>query len=283
MYPANLIELNTEGLIPGVVIQNNVVAFNANNGIFISGIDGGGGSLNNPVGFDQIINNTVIGGVIEPGVDLGSQYLFGFLFERGGIAFADEVDRDTLRLGSDVDSAFTDTAAALSSPDLFGQGLEPVDGQFTLSLGTGGQATFRFTDNFLTGNDSPTPDLVIFEAGASETVRVEISRDGQNYTFVGNANGLNNTIDIDQFGFDSTDRFAFVRLTDLVSSLDQDTDSFGPAGADIDAVGALSTRSCERIHSGCSGHCCDSKCGSNVVKQHRCEFPNRHRRHSSEQ
>ncbi len=240
-YPANLIELNTEGLIPGVVVQNNVLAFNANNGLFINGLDGGGGAINNPVGFDKIINNTVIGGVVEPGVDLGAQIFSGFLFERGGISFADEVDRDSLRLGSDVDAAFTETVAALSSPDCFGHGPEPVDGQFTLSLGTGGQAVFRFTDNFLTGNDSPTPDLVIFEAGASETVRVEISRDGENYFFVGNASGLNNTIDIDQFGFDSFDRFAFVRLTDLVSPLDEPTVAFGPAGADIDAIGALST------------------------------------------
>ncbi len=32
-----------------------------------------------------------------------------------------------------------------------------------------------------------------------------------------------------------------MRLTDLVSSLDQPTDAFGAAGADIDAIGALST------------------------------------------
>jgi len=152
----------------------------------ISGIDGGGGALNNPVVFDQIINNTLIGGVVKAGVDLGSQIFSGFLFQRGGISFADDIDRDSLSLGSDVDSAFTDVAAALSSPDYSGPG-EPEDGEFTLSLGTGGQATFRFTDNFLTGSDSATPDLVIFEAGVSESVRVEISRDGENYRFVGNA------------------------------------------------------------------------------------------------
>ncbi len=121
-YPANLMELNTEGLIPGVVVQNNVLAYNANNGILISGIDGGGGALNNPVGFDQIINNTLIGGVVEAGVDLGSQIFSGFLFQRGGISFADEVDRDSLSLGSDVDSEFTDMVAALSSPDFVGRG-----------------------------------------------------------------------------------------------------------------------------------------------------------------
>lgn len=252
-YPANLIELNTEGLVPGVVVQNNVLAFNANNGIFISGIDRGGGAINNPVGYDLIINNTVVGGVIEPGVDLGSQIFSGFLFEKGGISFADEIDRDSLNLGNDVDSAFTDTVAALSSPDGTGRGNEPEDGEFTLSLGTGGQAVFRFTDNFLTGNDSPTPDLVIFETGASETVRVEISRDGEVWEDVGTASGINPTIDIDARGHDSNDRFAFVRLTDEPNQRDEPTPAFGAAGADIDAVGALSTVPAERYTPGAQG------------------------------
>ena len=32
-YPQNLLELNSEGLLPGVVVQNNVVGFNENGGI----------------------------------------------------------------------------------------------------------------------------------------------------------------------------------------------------------------------------------------------------------
>ncbi len=62
-YPQNLLELNSEGLLPGVVVQNNVVGFNANAGIFVTGIEGGGGAITTPVGFDQIINNTLIGGI----------------------------------------------------------------------------------------------------------------------------------------------------------------------------------------------------------------------------
>ena len=110
-----------------------------------------------------------------------------------------------------------------------------------MSLGTGGAVTIRFTDNFLTGSNSAAPDLVIFETGVSESFQVEISRDGVNFLNVGIASGLNNMVDIDQFGFGSNDRFAFVRLTDLVTPLDEATAPFGPAGADIDSVAALST------------------------------------------
>ena len=67
---------------------------------------------------------------------------------------------------------------------------------------------------------------------------MEISRDGEKIidSSVMPA-GLNNTIDIDQIRIDPdglglgvTSRFAFVRLTDLVSSLDEPTDAFGAAG-----------------------------------------------------
>ncbi|MDF1840830.1 MAG: dockerin type I domain-containing protein [Rubripirellula sp.] len=238
-YPRNLIELNTEGLIPGVVVQNNVLAFNTLAGVAIEGINGGGGALNNPVGYDQIVNNTLVGGLAEPGPDLGPQVFSGTLYERGGISFADQVV--SVDLGGDVDGIFTNPLAALSSPDGFGQGPEPTDGTFTLSLGTGGEATFLFTDNFLTGNDSPAADLVIYETGASETVRVEVSRNGEDFFFVGNANGFDGMIDLDQFGFGSRERFSFVRLIDVVTPADEPTAAFGAAGADIDAIGALST------------------------------------------
>ncbi|MEM8667655.1 MAG: GEVED domain-containing protein [Planctomycetota bacterium] len=238
-YPRNLIELNTEGLLPGVVVQNNVLAFNTVSGISIDGIEGGGGTLNNPVGYDQIVNNTLVGGLVDAGPDLGPQVFSGLLFERGGISFADAVVE--VDLGGDVDGTFTDPLAAISSPDGTGLGAEPDDGEFTLSLGTGGSATFAFTNNFLTGSDSPSADLVIFETGASETVRVEVSRDGENFFPVGTASGANNSIDLDAFGFTSNDRLSFVRLTDVISPLDEPTPAFGPAGADIDAIGALST------------------------------------------
>ena len=241
VYPSHLIELNSQGIVPGVVVQNNVVGFNGTAGIHVTGINNGGGAITTPVGFDMIVNNTIIGGQIESGVDLGVEIFQGVTFEHGGISFADAVDPNDVTLGLDADFEFTDVNAALGSPDGTGRGPEPENGETTLSLGTGGRVVFQFVDNLLTGNDSPTPDLVVFETGASESVSVEISRDGVNYYAVGVASGLSPYIDIDAAGYDSSDRFGFVRLTDLATPFDEPTPSFGPAGADIDAVGALST------------------------------------------
>ncbi|MFK8111489.1 MAG: GEVED domain-containing protein [Rubripirellula sp.] len=265
-YPANLLELNSEGLIPGVVVQNNVFAYNANTGINIQGLTDGGvivdnannvvstGTVATPVGFDQIINNTLIGGVVLPGDEPGTQVFSDFLFDRGGISFADEIV--SANLGPDVDSDFANLEVSLSSADCSGHGVEPANGRFTTSLGTGGSITYRFTDNLLTGNDSPTEDLVIFETGTPEQVRVEISRDGIEFFEVTTIDGtpadsLRREIDLDRFGFDSNDRFAYVRLTDLDS--DQVSDQFGAAGADIDAVGAVSTVSAFQYTPGSQG------------------------------
>lgn len=253
VYPSHLIELNSQGIIPGVVVQNNVVGFNGTAGIHVSGINNGGGAITTPVGFDVIVNNTIIGGEIEPGVDLGVEIFQGVTFEHGGISFADAIDPNDANLGLDADFEFTDLNAALGSPDGTGRGPEPVTGDATLSLGSGGRVVFQFIDNLLTGNNSPTPDLVVFETGASESVSVEVSRDGINYYNVGVASGLSPFIDIDAFGYDSSDRFGFVRLTDLVTPFDEQTPSFGPAGADIDAVGALSTVAVDIYTSGGEG------------------------------
>lgn len=237
-YARNLIELNTENLIPGVVVQNNVIAFNADAGIRITGLDGNGSATQDPVGFDRIVNNTLVGGPIESGAELGPQVFESILFDQGGISFADAVVQDTLSLGPDVSSEFTDSEAALGSPDCHGIGPEPTSGQFTFSLGSGGQATFLFQDNLLVGDGTSAPDLVIFESGTPERVAVEISRDGVTFFSVGQIFGSDNTIDLDSFGFGPNDQFGFVRLTDLSSS---GTFDFGAAGADIDGIGAIST------------------------------------------
>ena len=239
-YPTNLYELNTQGLIPGAVVQNNLVAFNNDAGIYVSGINGGGGSITTPVGYDQIVNNTLIGGTVVPGVSGEVQIYQGVAFDLGDIAFTDTVVLAESNLGDDVDSEFTNLQAALDGPDANGRGTEPVDGTTTVSLGTGGTLVLQFVDNLLTGNDNNVADLAVFETGASEAVLVEISRDGVTYFEVGLASASSPFIDIDSFGFSSKDRFAFVRLTDLDVPFDDPTVAFGPAGADIDAVGALS-------------------------------------------
>ncbi|MFG0290518.1 MAG: GEVED domain-containing protein [Rhodopirellula sp. JB044] len=248
-YARNFLELNTENLVPGVVVRNNTFAFNEEVGIDISGLENGGLASQNPVGFDRILNNTLMGGTIEQTVGLGSQIFESIFFPLGAISFADSVVDSETVFGPDVEASFTDSEAALGSPDCYGvSDTDPENGLFTFSLGSGGSAVFAFDDNLLTGSSSNPDavmgvgdgidDLVIFETGIPERVRVEISRDGTTYFNVGEIFGLDNTIDLDAFGFGLSDRFSYVRLTDLSPS---GTNNFGPGGADIDAVGAIST------------------------------------------
>ena len=62
--------------------------------------------------------------------------------------------------------------------------------------------------------------------------------DGNRYTSVGTIDGFRRTIDLDAFGFNTSSRLRFVRLTDDPNDGSISGDS---VGADIDAVGALST------------------------------------------
>ena len=233
-YARNLPTLNTENLIPGVVIRNNVMALNGEVGLRVQGL-ANGQAIENPVGFDRIVNNTIVGGTITPGIDLGPQTFRGTLFDRGGISFADAVVGVTL--GGDVAALFANPEAALGAPDAPGIGPEPTNGMTTLSLGTGGVATFVFGDNLLTTDGTSAPDLVIFESGTPEEVFVSVSVDGSFFVPLKSVFGADNTIDLDAFGFDPTDRISFVRLQDLSAP----TFGFGALGADIDAVGAIST------------------------------------------
>ncbi|TWU42048.1 beta strand repeat-containing protein [Novipirellula artificiosorum] len=232
-YPRNLVELNTDNLLPGVVVQSNVLAFNSGAGIRITGLSADGGTLSDPVAFDRILNNTIVGGTVNRSATTFPEVYGDQLFDKGDISFADSVASFTV--GANVTSGFDNPDRALGVPDSV-DGAEPVDGDTTVSLGTGGVLTVGFTDNFLTGSGDARPDLVVFETGAIEGVSVEVSRDGTNFINVGVIAGIDSTIDLDAFGFNAQDRFAFVRLTDL----GQGTATSGPVGADIDAVGALS-------------------------------------------
>lgn len=238
-YPRNLVELNSDHYVPGVVVQSNIVAFNGTGGIQIEGLDV---SLNetilDPVNIDRIVNNTIIGGSIIAGTSSPSDTYNGILFDQGLISFADVVaDYDPNAGGTPPTLTHQTPQAALGRPDSTGRGPEPVDGLSTVSLGLGGTLTVQFTDNYLTGGGTAAGDLVVFETGAIESVMVEISRDGESFVNVGTIGGLTNQIDIDQFGFGPNDRFAFVRLTDLRQG---DTDG-SALGADIDAIGAISS------------------------------------------
>ena len=247
-YPRNLVELNSENLKPGVVVRSNVFAYNATGGVQVTGIDPAADETGrDPVPFERIVNNTIVGGRVEAGAESPSESFQGILFEQGAVSFADAVAEYRPEAGgSPPTNEFRNSAQALGTPDAGGRGPEPTDGTTTVSLGLGGSITLQFTNNLLTGSGDARPDLAVFETGAVESVRVEVSRDGNAFFDVGIVGGLTNQLDIDAAGFGREDRFAFVRLTDLR----QGDDNVGPLGADIDAVGALSTVPVEQFSPG---------------------------------
>jgi len=109
-----------------------------------------------------------------------------------------------------------------------------------VTLGQGGRIVFKFTDNSLTGSGTSAFDLWIFEVGSDvEDTFVDISKDGNTWFSVGKVFGATSGIDIDSFGFDTTDFFSYLRLTD--DSLEGETGSGNSVGADIDAVGVISS------------------------------------------
>ena len=160
----------------------------------------------------------------------------GIEFPQGEISFADEVvSYEPNHSGGPVPTKNLNPVWALGAPDF-----KNADDTDDLSLGSGGRVTLRFVDNVLTGSDDNKGDLYIFEVGADvEDTFVEISRDGVIWHSVGKVTGATSEIDIDQFGFSSRDSFRFIRLTDDPNEGDT---SGSTVGADIDAVGAISTR-----------------------------------------
>ena len=162
----------------------------------------------------------------------------GIEFPQGTPSFADQVvEYDPAFSGGAVptNSRFTDPARVLGVPDYSGG----EGGTGSVSLGSGGRLVIRFTNNKLTGSDSDAHDLHIFEVGSDvEDTFVEISADGVTWHDIGKVFGSTSSIDIDAFGFDSQDEFVFVRLTDDPAEGNTSGDT---VGADIDAIGAIST------------------------------------------
>ena len=161
----------------------------------------------------------------------------GIEFPEGVVSFADEViDYDAAAGGGSVptDPNFLDPREALGAPDY----LRSTE-RGSVSLGDGGYIVLKFSDNKLTGSDTDEADLHIFEVGTqTEQTFVEISPDGTTWHSVGKIIGATSSIDIDAFGFTSQDEFSYVRLTD---NPDDGENSGRTVGADIDAVGAIST------------------------------------------
>lgn len=163
----------------------------------------------------------------------------GIEFPGGAISFADAVvSYDPAFGGGAVPTHpnFLDPDEALGPPDYTGGST----GTGSVSLGSGGRLILQFVDNVLTGSDNADFDLHIFEVGPDvEDTFVDISSDGVTWFSVGKVFGSTSSIDLDAFGFGSLHTFSYVRLTD-----DPNEGGTGGAtvGADIDAVGAISTR-----------------------------------------
>jgi hypothetical protein len=163
----------------------------------------------------------------------------GVEFPQGAISFADSVVSFSGG-GGGVDPFFQTTSAALGAPDYTPASCDPPALVCpSVTLGDGGSIVLRFTDNLLTGSGNSDFDLWIFEVGPDvEDTFVAISKDGINFIEVGKVFGATSGIDIDAFGFGTADQFAYVRLIDDTNEGQQSGTS---TGADIDAVGAIST------------------------------------------
>ena len=161
-------------------------------------------------------------------------------FPQGAISFADTLV--SLSYTASLPSLpFQGGINALGLPNYAGNNNCVSQANCTfVSLGSGGSIVLRFDDNKLTGSDSNALDLWVFEVGPNvEDTFVDISKDGVTWSSIGKVFGSTAGIDIDAFGFTLADQFGFVRLTDDPN--EGGSGSGGSVGADIDAVGAIST------------------------------------------
>lgn len=159
----------------------------------------------------------------------------GVNFPGGASSFADAVVSYDPTFGG----ATGPVASARDSSQALGIPTGSPDVGF-VTLGDGGQIILRFADNSLTGSGSSALDLWIFEVGPDvEGTYVDISKDGSNWFSVGRVGGAISGVNIDFYGFGTADFFSYVRLTDDPNSGQQGNG--GTVGADIDAVGAISS------------------------------------------
>ena len=238
----NTITLNNQRLVPGAVVVNNELVGNLAGGINIEGDTATGNVPAASVPFARILNNSILGGSVNtvpvpPAATFGDDF-----YALGSISFADVIPLNGYNPragGGPVPiPALQDPTNAIGAPNYSGIG-EPIANQGAVSLGRGGSLIVQFTNNILTGSGNASPDLAVYEVGVSEQVRVEVSADGTNYTFVGIASFDNRYIDLDAFGFSTLSQLYFVRVTDQINDGATSGDS---VGADIDAIGAISSR-----------------------------------------
>ena len=196
--------------------------------------------------FQSILKILVVFGVVMGGSSVAYAVFYGNSqggtdFPQGAVSFADAVvDYSPGLAGASPTSPYQGAFNALGIPDYAGVNTASSQADCTfVSLGVGGSITLQFTDNMLTGSGSNSLDLWIFEVGPDiEDTTVEISMDGSSWFSVGTVYGTTAGIDIDSYGFGTDDIFSHIRLTDVAG--EGGTGGI-TVGADIDAVGAIST------------------------------------------
>lgn len=164
----------------------------------------------------------------------------GVDFPQGAISFADSVVSYTLTSGT-PGTPYQGSFNALGIPNYNNPSCASQATCTFVSLGQGGSLVAQFLDNVLTGSDNADLDLWIFEVGpAVEGTAVDVSSNGTDWFSIGSVGGSISGIDLDAFGYGTGSQFSFVRLTD--SNPPGGSASAGSTGADIDAIGAISTR-----------------------------------------
>lgn len=160
---------------------------------------------------------------------------------------------------------FTDSADALGLPDFPPGGSGDDEG--SVSLGHGGLIELMFVDSFLSNSGDATLDIHIFEIGSDvedtfiavrptvetktllksicdlddDDIFEQCDLDNDGFFEIGRVSGSTSSIDIDAFfsGFD-TGRLVFDAVQ-LVDDLNEGNQSGETVGADIDAVGAITS------------------------------------------
>lgn len=167
---------------------------------------------------------------VSPSV-LASVVYDGIEFPGGDASFADQYQDDIVGDPAPTAGNF-DPEETLGAPD-----------GSAYSLGQGGYITLEFTDNSLTGSGDGEDDLHIFEVGPLvEDTFVWISTDANQWLSLDKVDGSTSSIDIDPFlesaGVDPFTQFSYVKLQD---DPNENTSNVTYAGADIDAVGAITS------------------------------------------
>ncbi len=187
------------------------------------------------------VNAAIFPNVAGPGPDLPN----------GAVSFADSVTSFAPGIVFDPAKgdvpfpAFLDAGNTLGILDVTtGTGIncffdQTTDNCLFASLGVGGILIVEFVDNRLTGSGDAADDLWIYEIGPDiEDTFVAISINGSTWIDVGKVTGSTKGVDLDAFGFGTSDLFRFVRLMDDAAEGNQDGET---VGADIDAIAAIST------------------------------------------